>query len=162
MDINIIYDKNKVLHALRYHFLSRPEIKILLIIVNIFAVISACLMYFKKITPIAFLLSSFLWIVLMISFWFILPWLVYKKSKTFKEEILLSFLDNGIQLKINQGVAQWEYRKFKYYTESTNFFHLYMDERTFFLVPKDACMQADLDNGLSEVRQILDNKIGKK
>ncbi len=35
--------------ALRHHFLSRPEIKILLIIVNLFTILSAILFYMHKI-----------------------------------------------------------------------------------------------------------------
>ena len=43
MKIHITYDKPKVIQALRYHFISRKEIRILLIAVNVFAVISAVL-----------------------------------------------------------------------------------------------------------------------
>ena len=72
MLIQFGYDKKQVLQALRYHFLSRPEIKILLILVNVFAIVSAGLFFFKKISPLAFLISSVLWFVLMIVFWFLM------------------------------------------------------------------------------------------
>ena len=39
------YEKRQVLQALRYHFITRPEIKILLIIVNVFTILSAVLLY---------------------------------------------------------------------------------------------------------------------
>ena len=61
------------MQALRYHFISRLEIRTMLILVNVFALASVTLYAFGKITAFAFLVGSVLWIVLMISFWFILP-----------------------------------------------------------------------------------------
>jgi len=43
MIIHFQYDKKQVMSALRHHFISRPEIKILLIIVNLFTILSAIL-----------------------------------------------------------------------------------------------------------------------
>jgi Na+/H+ antiporter NhaA len=60
------YNKPKVIQALRYHFISRREIKLLMIFVNVFAIASAALFYFKQISALAFLVSSLLWFVLMI------------------------------------------------------------------------------------------------
>jgi hypothetical protein len=77
MTIHFTYDKRQVLQALRYHFISRPEIRIMIIVVNVFALLSAALFYFKKITPLAMLTGSTLWFVLMITFWFLLPSTVY-------------------------------------------------------------------------------------
>ena len=71
MTIHFGYEKPKVLQALRYHFISRPEIRIMLILVNVFALLSILLYALKKVGPMAFLIGSFLWIVLMISFWFL-------------------------------------------------------------------------------------------
>ena len=58
MVVHFSYDKGQVLQALRYHFISRPEIRIMLIIVNVFALICAVLYYFKRITPVAVLTGS--------------------------------------------------------------------------------------------------------
>ncbi|HEY0732388.1 MAG TPA: YcxB family protein, partial [Chitinophagaceae bacterium] len=80
MTIQFSYDKKQVLQALRYHFLSRPEIRTMIIIVNVFALISATLFYFKTITPFAFLVGSTVWFILMITFWFLLPGTVYRKA----------------------------------------------------------------------------------
>ena len=74
------YNKQKVIQALRYHFISRREIKVMIILVNVFAILSAGLFYFKKISPFAFLISSVLWFSLMIIFWFLLPYMVYKRA----------------------------------------------------------------------------------
>jgi hypothetical protein len=73
------YDKGKTLQALRFHFITRKEIKIMLILVNVFSLLSAGLFFFKKVTPQAFLISTVLWLSLMLLFWFIMPRTVYKK-----------------------------------------------------------------------------------
>ena len=91
MTIHFTYDKRQVLQALRYHFISRPEIRIMIIVVNVFALLSAVLFYFKKITPLAMLTGSTLWFVLMITFWFLLPSTVYKRAATFRDHFTMDF-----------------------------------------------------------------------
>jgi len=159
MTIHITYNKPKVIQALRYHFISRPEIKVLLILVNVFAVTSAAFFYFKKIGPFAFMIGSFLWFILMLTFWFFLPRFIYGKSSTFKEKIGMSFYQQSINLSTSRGDAAWTYDKFSYFIESPYFFHLYINERSFFLIPKDCCT-GDADP--HEVRKILTEKIGTK
>ena len=61
MTVQFGYDKKQVIQALRYHFLMRPEIKVLLVIINVFAITSAVLFAMKKIQAISFLIFSFLW-----------------------------------------------------------------------------------------------------
>ncbi|TAD89999.1 MAG: YcxB family protein, partial [Bacteroidetes bacterium] len=73
MTIQIHYDKNKTLQALRYHFISKMDVKVLLILVNVFAIFSAALFALKMIGAMPFLISSCLWFVLMLVFWFLLP-----------------------------------------------------------------------------------------
>jgi len=98
MTIHFGYEKPKVLQALRYHFISRPEIRIMLILVNVFALLSILLYALKKVGPMAFLVGSFLWIVLMISFWFLLPALVYRRAVTFKHSFIMDFEKDGFTL----------------------------------------------------------------
>ena len=62
MTIHFGYEKKQVIQALRYHFISRPEIRIMLIVVNVFALASIILYAMQKITPVAFLVGSGLWI----------------------------------------------------------------------------------------------------
>lgn len=159
MTVHVSYEKNKVLHALRYHFISRPEIKVLLILVNVFAILSAFLMGFKLIRPFPFLISSFMWFMLMITFWFLLPRLVYRRTTTFKEKVDVSFRESDILLETEQGYANWPYKKFQYYMETPHFFHLYINDKSFFLLPKANCI-GDADT--ANVREVLNNKIGKK
>ena len=159
MTVHVKYEKNKVLQALRYHFISRPEIKVLLILVNVFAILSAILMAFKLIRPFPFLISSFLWFLLMITFWFLLPLIVYRRTSTFKEKVDVTFRESDILLETEQGYANWAFNKFRYFIETPHFFHLYINDKSFFLLPKACCTD---DAGIPDVRDVLNNKIGKK
>lgn len=159
MTIHIVYNKAKVLQALRYHFISRPEVKVLIVLVNVFALVSAALFYLHKISPLAFMIGSLLWFFIMLAFWFYLPRLIYKKSATFKEKIDMGFHDKLINLSTGQGSVDWPYNKFVYFIESPYFFHLYINERSFFLIPKEACNE---ETDTNEVRQLLTEKIGRK
>ena len=159
MTIYFGYDKNKVLQALRYHFISRPEIRIMLIMVNVFALASIRLDAIGKITPTAFFVGSFLWVVLMISFWFILPGAVYRRAVTFKHNFSMSFDQEGFTLGHEGGGSKnWQWAALKNYVESPHFFHLYFDSRSFFLVPKDGCKDTD---EVYDLRQLIKSKVKK-
>ncbi|MGQ0738600.1 MAG: YcxB family protein [Bacteroidota bacterium] len=158
MTISFGYEKPKVLQAQRYHFISRPEIRIMLILVNVFAIASITLYAFKKVTPLAFLVGSFLWIVLMISFWFILPGMVYRRAATFKHEFSMDFEKTGFTLRHERGSKDWPWTALKHYVESPHFFHLYFDSRSFFLVPKSGCRDSD---EVHELRMLIKSKVKK-
>jgi hypothetical protein len=158
MRISFGYDKRQVIQALRYHFISRSEIRIMLILVNVFAITSLVLYLLKKISPAAFLMGSFLWVVLMISFWYILPVLVYRKSVTFKHEFSMSFSDNSFSLEHGNGSKTWQWSSLVNYLESPNFFHLYFDPRSFLLVPKDGCRDRD---EIHSLRQLIKSNVKK-
>jgi hypothetical protein len=159
MQISFSYNKKLVIQALRYHFLNRPEIRILMVLVNVFAIFSAALFYFRKVTPFAFLISSVMWLGLMITFWFILPMVVYKRATTFKESFTVAFNEYGIRLENERGYTEWDWKKFTSFYESPNFIHLHFDSKTFFLVPKQA---AEQEGNLMEIRELLNRKIRKK
>ena len=159
MTIAFGYEKRQVLQALRYHFISRPEIRIMLILVNVFALASITLYAFHKITPMAFLVGSFLWIVLMISFWFLLPGMVYRRAITFRHEFNMKFEEEGFTLGHEKGSRAWPWSALKTYLESPHFFHLYFDARSFLLVPKSGCKDKEQ---VYELRQLLKKKITKK
>jgi hypothetical protein len=93
MQIFFTYDKQQVIQALRYHFINRLEVRSLIILVNVFAILSAAIFYFKKVSPLAFLIGTVLWLALMSAFWFILPNTVYKKASTFKDAFSMTFSD---------------------------------------------------------------------
>lgn len=158
MTIHFGYQKSQVIQALRYHFISRPEIRIMLILVNVFALASITLYALKKILPTAFFVGSFLWIVLMISFWFILPSMVYRRAITFRHNFSMSFEEEGFTLGHAKGSRSWPWKALKKFIESPHFFHLYFDSRSFLLVPKSGCRDSD---EVYELRQILKKKVGK-
>lgn len=149
------YQKRKVLHALRFHFISRREIKVTIILVNVFALVSAVLYFTKKVTPVAFLFASGLWFVLMIAFWFVLPGIIYRKSATFRDRFRVTFDENGMELETGRGSRQWPWEQFSDMLETPEFFHLYFDSRSFFLIPKEAFAGMDI----SDVRHFLRQKI---
>lgn len=151
------YNKGKVIQALRYHFITRKEIKIMMIVVNVFAIVSAALFFMKKISPVSFLLSSFLWFALMIAFWFLLPLIIYKKSDTFKDTFKATLGAEDFSIENERGSRSWPWTAFNTSMESPHFFHLYFDARSFFIVPKDAFTDEDLQ----AARKILTAKIGR-
>lgn len=157
IELSFSYSKNKVIQALRYHFLSRKEIRILILVVNAFAVLSAVLFYFKKILPLAFLSSSFLWFFLMLTIWFVLPYTVYSRNKTFGERFKIQFLTDRLILQASGAEKIWDYPSFTYFLETAHFFHLYLNEKSFFLIPKEACHDADQTH---ELRLLLREKMG--
>ena len=159
MTIHFGYEKPQVLQALRYHFISRYEIRVMLIMVNVFALASITLYAFGKITPMAFFVGSSLWIVLMISFWFILPGMVYRRAITFKHSFSMSFEEDGFTLGHEGGGSKsWPWKALKNFIESPHFFHLYFDSRSFFLVPKAGCKDRD---EVFELRKLLKEKVKK-
>lgn len=151
------YNKAKVIQALRYHFISRREIKIMMILVNVFAVVSAALFYLKEISPLAFLISSVMWFFLMILFWYILPNTIYRQAKTFKDRLKVYLSDTGFTIENDLGNKSWEWNNFSSWMESPHFYHLYFNPRSFFIVPKDAFEGDDVH----EARKILEHKIKK-
>jgi hypothetical protein len=159
MKIYFGYEKGQVLQALRYHFISKPEIRIMLILVNVFALASITLYAFHKVTEAAFFVGSFLWIVLMISFWFILPGIVYRRAETFKHTFSMDFEPGGFTLSHERGNRSWPWEALSSFIESPHFFHLYFDSRSFLLVPKSGCRDKD---EVYELRQLLKEKVKKK
>lgn len=156
MQIDFNYDKRQVLQALRYHFISQMEIRIMIILVNVFAFSSAVLFYFQRITPLAFLMGSFLWFLLMISFWFLLPGAVYKKASTFKDSFTMRFENEEFSVGNERGSRSWAWTSVTKFLETPNFFHLYFDRRSFFLVPKNAFVDSDQ---VHELRTLLKAKV---
>ncbi len=138
MNVSFSYDRKQVLQALRYHFMTRPEIRILVVLINVFTIGAAVLLYLKKIQPFAFLLFSTLWMTLMLVLWRILPNSIYKRSQTFRDSFLMSLDENEIILQTEKGSQIWPWQKFTKFVETPYFFHLYFDNRSFFLIPKDA------------------------
>lgn len=158
MQHSFSYEKKKVIQALRYHFIQRPEVRILIVLVNVFAIISAVLFYIKKIRPEPFLLGSFIWLMLMAAFWYFLPNSIYKKAATFQDSFIIDFNESEVRLDNERGYVQWPWSKFSRFFESPHFFHLYFDSKSFFLVPKEN-MGEEFRH---ELRGMLTKKISEK
>lgn len=160
MQILFNYDKKKVIQALRYHFISRPEIKIFAVITIVFSVLAGVFLFMKKIHPQIFLLASFIWMAFFIVVFYLLPLVIYKKSKhTFHDSFAAGFTPQYISIENARGRSEWEWNRFSNFFETPHFFHLYFNKRAFFLIPKDnmSSLQA------SEIRKLLtaNVRIGK-
>lgn len=129
-----------------------------MILVNVFAVVAAILFYTKKVRPEPFLLGSFIWIFMMAAIWYILPYSIYRKAATFKDSFTIFFNQNGVQLQTGRGQTNWNWQQFSKFLESPHFIHLYFDEKSFFLVPKDNVTE-DMRH---ELRGMLNKHIGGK
>ena len=147
------------MQGLRYHFITRPELKIMIILVNVFALLSATLFYFKVVTPLAFFIGTVLWFSMMISIWFLLPGIIYRRTATFKDHFTMSFGQEEFSLGNERGSRSWPWYSLSAFLESPHFFHLYFDSRSFFLVPKTGCKTGD---EVVELRQLLKDKVKKK
>ena len=158
MTIQFTYDKKQVIQALRYHFLSKREIRLMIILVNVFALASAALFYFKKILPFAFLMGSVLWFFLMISFWFLLPGMVYRRATTFKDHFIMNFEDETFSVGNERVKRSWPWDALSTFIETPNFFHLYFDSKSFFLVPKNSFANSD---EVYKLRHLLQDKVKK-
>jgi YcxB-like protein len=151
------YNKAKVIQALRYHFISRNEIKVMMIFVNVFAILSAVLFYLKKVNPLAFLISALLWFIMMILFWYLLPQIIYRRAATFKDSFRAILGAGDFTIENSRGSRGWEWASFSTWMESPHFFHLYFNSRSFFIIPKDA-FEGD---EVHEARKIFTAKIKK-
>lgn len=124
--------------GLRGHFFGRPEIKTLIIVINVFAIISFILFALHKIQALPFLIFAVLWFSLWIGIRWLLPLSIYKRSATFKDNFVLSLTDEGVLLKTKKGNQLWRWQDFSAFKETIYFFHVYFNSRSFFMIPKDS------------------------
>ncbi len=129
----------------------------MIILVNVFAIVSAALFFLKKISPLAFLVSSVLWFALMLTFWFLLPQMIYRKAPTFQDRLKAILTNDEFRIENDRGGRSWQWTDFSTWMESPYFFHLYFTSRSFFIVPKDAFT----DDDVYEARKIFKAKIPK-
>lgn len=96
-----------------------------------------------------------LWFILMISFWYVLPIIIYRKAATFKDRFKVSFEEQHMFLENDRGSKSWPWSAFSTMMETPHFFHLYFNSRSFFIIPKAAFKIEDLP----AVRKFLNEKI---
>jgi hypothetical protein len=155
LTISFSYNKGQVLQALRFHFLSRPEIRLMVILVNVFAILSAILFALNKILPFALLVGSFLWFAMMISVWFILPNVIYRRAATFKDHFQMEFDEQGFDISNERSSTRWQWVSLSKSMETPHFFYFYFSPQSFFLVPKSAFDE----EGISEMRRLLRERV---
>jgi len=131
----------------------------MIIVVNVFALLSTTLFFLKTVTALAFFIGILLWFMLMISVWFLLPEIIYRRTATFKDHFDMSFEETGFSLGNERGSRNWPWKVLTAFLESPHFFYLYFDSRTFFLVPKSGCRSKD---EVFELRRLLKQNIKKK
>jgi len=158
MTIQFGYNKKQVLDGLRSHFFGVVEIRVLFILINVFAILSAVLFYIHKIQALSFLIFSLLWFLLWITIRRILPYSIYNRSDTFKDHFTLQIADDGILLDTQRGRQVWQWSRFSGFKETMSFFLLYFNGRSFFMVPKDAFKDI---TEIQAARELLKQKIAK-
>lgn len=129
----------------------------MIILVNVFAITSAALFFFKLISPLAFLVSSMLWFILMLVFWFWLPRMIYRRAQTFQDRFQCILTDREFRIENEKGGRSWDWNEFSTWLESPHFFHMYFNPRSFFIVPKEAFPGDEI----VEARNIIKAKIPK-
>ena len=70
----------------------------------------------------------------------------------------MSIDEKEVVLMTERGSKAWQWKDFSSFVESTYFFHLYFDARSFFLVPKDAFNDLIV---LQQAREMLRSNIRK-
>jgi hypothetical protein len=72
----------------------------------------------------------------MVFFWFLLPWLFYRKTSMFKQDWQFQFNNTGASLESASGSAAWAWSDVTQFFESPLFFHVYFAPKSFFILPK--------------------------
>ncbi len=159
MEFRVVYQKSEVLQALRYHFIRKPEVRVMIILVNVFALLSMGLFATGLASPIPFLTGTALWLSLMFAVWLGMPLAVYRRNRTFRDSFIVRLEDAHLFLSREGGSRTWAWREFSHYYETPAFFHLCFGEQGFLLLPKGGMSG---DEGVSRVRRILGAGVPKR
>jgi hypothetical protein len=130
----------------------------MVIVINVFAILSAILFALKKIQALPFLIFSLLWFFLWISVRRLLPLSIYKKSATFRDTFTLTLEEKGLLLETKKGHQLWRWEDFSGFKETIYFFHVYFNARAFFMIPKDSFKDI---TEIQAARKLLKERIGK-
>ncbi len=154
MDLHFQYKRQEVIDALRFHFLNRPEMKLfktILIIMVLFAFVG----YFAHFVTLQMLIWIFLlFVVVSLFFWYILPYSVYRKAKTFQEpEITLRWNKEHLLIGTRRGESTLPWSRLSNIIETKHFFYLYSSGKSFFLIPGHAFSDREERVAFSEMLQ---------
>ncbi len=138
MFLSFCYDKADVIQALRHHFRSKPEIRvfgIILFILLIFACGGAIsgLVSAPALAGVAIMLA-----ILVLAFWWLLPYSIYNRAATFRDSIHLRFNEDGLFIGTSSGERLVLWKQFHRYARTDQFIFLYRNNQSFFLIPVKA------------------------
>lgn len=140
MHLEFSYNKEEVVHALRYHFMQRGEIKVFRN--TLFALLAFAMAgYAFKMVTIGALIGIVAMVLLIVgAFWFMLPVSIYNKAATFKDNIQLNYSEEGITIstRTSEQKRMLSWNTFTQVVEARNFFFLYRGKKNFFLIPTKA------------------------
>ncbi|MCW3462808.1 YcxB family protein [Chitinophaga nivalis] len=128
------------MHALRYHFMQRGEIKVFRNTLIILLLSTFTGYFFNVVTTSALTGIAIMALLIGWVFWYLLPVSIYHKAATFKDDILLKYSEEGLQISTRNSnhprAVSWN--NFSRIIETKKFFFLYRDKKTFFLIPVSA------------------------
>ncbi len=140
MHVEFSYNKEDVLNALRYHFMRRGEIKVFRNTLCILLLLALTGFFFHLVTPSALIGIIAMVAVITWAFWYLLPVSTYNKAATFKDEIKLGYSEEGLQIstRASDHQRQLYWNNFTRIVETSKFFFLYRDRKSFLLIPTSA------------------------
>jgi hypothetical protein len=158
MHLEFSYNKEEVLHALRYHFMQRGEIKVFRNTIFILLAFTMAGYAFEIVTIGALIGIAAMVLLIILVFWFLLPVSIYNKAATFKDDIQLKYSEEGITISTRtseqQRMLSWS--TFTRVVETKYFFFLYRGKKNFFLVPTSAFKS---EAAQQEFSHLANNKI---
>lgn len=159
LEFQVEYRKGEVLQALRYHFIRKPEIRVMVILVNVFALLSVVLFAVGLASALPFLTGTGLWLFLMAAVWVGMPLAVYRRNRTFRDRFTVRMGDTHLFIVTERGSRTWAWREFSHHYETPGFIHLCFGGSGFLLLPK-GCMSGT--GTVSEVRRIIGARVEKR
>lgn len=138
MQVSFHYNKPEVINALRFHFLNKGETRAFQVVMGLlvlFAFAGTMMNMVTKPTLIAILIVL---LIIITAFWYILPFSIYNKAATFKDSIRLQCNEEGMTIGTRIGQRQVLWQNFNKVVETRDFFYLYRDKKSFFLIPTAA------------------------
>lgn len=159
MEFRVVYEKAEVLQALRYHFIRKPEVRVMIVLVNVFALLSMGLFAAGLASPLPFLTGTALWLVIMFAIWRGMPASVYRRNRTFRDSFTVRLEEAHLFLSREGGTRTWAWREFTHYYETPAFFHLCFGEQGFLLLPKESMPGPE---GVSEARRLIGGVVPRR
>lgn len=159
LEFRVVYHKSEVLQALRYHFIRKPEVRVMVVLVNVFALLSMGLFATGLASPLPFLTGTALWLFLMLAVWRGMPAAVYRRNRTFRDSFTVRLEDAHLFLSREGGSRTWAWREFSHYYETPAFFHLCFGEKGFLLLPKESMPGPE---GVIRARRIIGAAVPKR